>query len=802
MLGCRIVIICAMALACRATAVAQETTKAFPHEKLSRGVVATKMAEGNLVSWRVFATDSKATAFDLYDGQRIVASNLKVSNYADTQGTPSSVYRVVAKEDGVEQETSGAVSPWGDIFTTVQLDRPAGGKGYHYFPHDTSVGDVDGDGEYELIVMWDPDNRKDNGESGITGNPILDCYKLSDSYTKATRLWRIDLGSNIRAGSHYTQFMVYDFDGDGKAEMICKTAPGSKDGAGNYVSEASDEPAIKNVNNRLSFVNGDGHILRGAEFLTVFDGMTGAAIHTVWYNPNRAGGSGIAASHPTDASFWSDVYGNRAERYLACVAYLAGADANPSAVMCRGYYTRAYLWAVDFDGQKLSTRWLHASLSPTEVQLTDKDGSTQSWTYTTNTSGITGSGNTAYGQGCHNISVADVDNDGKDEIMFGGAAIDDDGSLLYSTGLGHGDAQHLGDLLPDRPGLELFMVHEDAPYGWTVRDAATGEILIHVTGKDDTGRGMSADVNATRRGHEFWSSDTYDVCGADGSVISTTAAARPSYCFRIYWDGDAYDELLDGLKLEKPTATDGTYRLVSLGRYGNAASYGTKANPNLSADLFGDWREEIILFSKTDSSVINIFSTNVATKLRVPTLMHDHQYRLSIAWQNVGYNQPPHLGYYLLDYVSPHFIYREGSAKEQTVNFGESMKPVVCDMENCTGAIVYRTYLDGTNIKSYGVPPCFNFTKSPDGSFSITGTPDSKGLYEIVVRSSGGDSGVTLSDTIRILVQDAAGIESVNSENSRNGNDAETVYNLCGMRMNGLPERGGIYIMRGKKYVR
>lgn len=397
----------------------------------------------------------------------------------------------------------------------------------------------------------------------------------------------------------------------------------------------------------------------------------------------------------------------------------------------------------------------------------------------------------------HDCSAADVDGDGADEIMYGSAAIDNDGSLLYSTGLGHGDAQHLGDLIPSRPGLEYFMVHESSPYGLSVRDAATGEILIHFTGSGDTGRGMAADINADHHGHEFWSSDTYNVYNAEGKVISSERGQRPRYCFRIYWDGDALDELLDGVTINK-----GTNRLLNLDRYGASASYGTKANPDLQADLFGDWREEVILFSKEDSASINIFSTNTPTQLAVPTLMHDHQYRMSIAWQNTGYNQPPHLGYSLIDYVSPRFAVEEGSLREQTVLLGEPMRDVVCRYVNCTSVTLYQTWLNGEHIKSYLAPEGFSFTRnSVAQTVTLSGTPTEAGDYTFILRSLGGPSGYASTDTLRLhVVSDATAIAGIAATAK---DSKESVFSLQGVRMRacGTPLPKGVYVSRGRKFV-
>ena len=534
-----------------------QISKTAQMEQLSRGVVAIKNGSNTFVSWRLLATDAEGTTFDvLRDGS--VLSNgkdLTVTNLSVSGGSDDSQYQVRTKVNGQIVKTSEGVSRWADICMSLTLDRPASQAGYHYFPNDCSVADLDGDGEYELIVKWDPSNCQDNSVSGKTGNVYLSAYKMD-----GTKLWTIDLGPNIRAGAHYTQFLVYDFNGDGRAELICKTAQGSVDGQGGYVNKVADDTKISSASNSLKYANSSGRILSGSEYLTVFEGTTGRALHTVWYNPNRGCTTGEAKA-PTGSdlnSLWGDDYGNRCDRFLACVAHLDGADRNASAVMCRGYYTRAYLWAVDFDGQKLSTKWLHASVSPTVVEVTDGAGQKISKTYLTNTSGIS-SGTTdkqfyctAYGQGCHSVAVGDVDGDGCDEIIYGSAAIDNNGQLLHTTGLGHGDALHLSDLMPDHPGLEVMMVHEEAPFGWSVRDANTGELLIHHTGREDTGRGIGADILADHRGFEYWHSDdndyknasgstvkgNYNIYGSDDAVVSHYTNNYPFYNFRIYWTGE------------------------------------------------------------------------------------------------------------------------------------------------------------------------------------------------------------------------------------------------------------------------
>ena len=626
-------------------------------EKLDRGLVAlpANSGSGNFVSWRFLGTDDNDTRFDLVSNGTTIATDLEVTNYKDASGKSNSEYQVITKVNGEVISTSEPVKAWGEVYKKLKLDRPAkGALGGTYSPNDCSVGDVDGDGEYELFVKWDPNNSKDNSQSDKTDNVYIDCYKFD-----GTKLWRIDLGVNIRAGAHYTQFQVFDYDGDGKAEMMCKTAPGTKDGLGNYVNQAATNDKIKAADNTKDWRTSAGRINGGHEYLTVFNGETGAAIHTIAYYPNRNAKPEL--SEAAGSYNWDDRsgkndkgdYGNRGERYLAATAYLDGPDHNPSGIFCRGYYTFAHIWAVDFDGQQLKTRWLHSSDSRTTYKLRDAEGNQKTLKGSICTSGL--KRYTMYANGNHNMSIADVDGDGKDEIIWGSAALDDDGKMLYATGFGHGDAIHLGDFNPDRPGLEVFEVHEEkGTYAWDLHDAATGEILFKGGPEGvDNGRGMCAQLDPKHRGAYFSSASERQQRSATTGEIASSVQA--SVNFRIYWDGDLQEELLDGTKIDKWTAS-GTTRLYIKGKnpydYNASSSCNsTKATPNLQADIFGDWREEIILWSTNDNATLNIFTTNTPTTYRVPTLMHDHTYRMGICWQNTAYNQPPHLGYYLPDYI-------------------------------------------------------------------------------------------------------------------------------------------------------
>ncbi|MDQ0113428.1 rhamnogalacturonan lyase family protein [Paenibacillus harenae] len=574
-------------------------------EYLNRAPVAVKQEEGNYIGWRLLGLDPETIAFNLYrDGVKVNDTPITGStNYVDAGGTDDSRYRITSVSNGAEQPASKEFGVWQQEYLSVPLQKPADaytkdGQPYTYSAGDASAGDLDGDGEYEIVMLWSPSNSKDNSQAGYTGLVYMDAYKMD-----GTRLWRINLGPNIRAGAHYSPFMVYDLDGDGRAEVTLKTADGTVDGQGIAIGDAAAD-----------YRNSTGYVLLGNEYLTVFDGLSGAALDTVPYDPPRG-----------DVGAWGDAYGNRVDRFLAGVAYLDGE--HPSVIFSRGYYTRTVLAAYNFAGGEL----------------------VQQWRFDSNDEGY---GDYA-GQGNHNLSVGDVDGDGKDEISFGAMAIDDDGKPLYNTGLGHGDAMHLGDLDPTRPGLELFDVHEhtNSPYGMELRDPATGEILWGVYTGIDTGRGMSADIDPNYTGEEMWSATITNeqhipitgLYSAIGQLITTNIPSSTN--FGVWWDGDLLRELQDYNRIDKwDYENETTINLLTAA--GAASNNSTKANPSLQADLLGDWREEV-MWRSSDSSELRIYTTTDVTEHRIHTLMHDPIYRLGVAWQNTGYNQPPHPGFYL-----------------------------------------------------------------------------------------------------------------------------------------------------------
>lgn len=570
-------------------------------ENLGRGVIAVhKNADSVFISWRMLGTEPQNIAFNLYrkTGSAAAVKLNKTpitesTNYEDSKVnfTQPNAYFVKPVLNGTEQAASKpytlAANAPVQQYINIPLKTPAG-----YTPNDASVGDLDGDGEYE-IVLHQTGKGKDNSQAGITDPPILQAYKMD-----GTMLWEINLGRNIREGAHYTQFMVYDLDGDGKAEIACKTADGTIDGQGKVIGDSTK-----------TWRNKDGRILDGPEFFTIFNGQTGAAMATTDYIPARGN---IGEWGGVGGNGKNDNYGNRADRFLACVAYLDGI--HPSVVMCRGYYGRTVLAAWDWRNKKLTSRWVFDS----------KDGK-----------------NPYSGQGYHNLTVADVDGDGKDEIIYGSMCVDDNGKGLYTTGLRHGDAIHVGQWGFPNPGLQVFGIHEieegtKGP-GAALYDAKTGEILWKGSIDQDVGRGVADDIDPNHPGAEMWWSGSKGLYDMKGNRIGDNPSSTN---FLSWWDGDLSRELLDGNHIDKY----GKGRIFTA--EGCVSDNGTKSNPTLSADILGDWREEVI-FRTPDNQNLRIYSTTIPTSHRIYTLMHDPQYRLSVAWQNVGYNQPPHTSFYL-----------------------------------------------------------------------------------------------------------------------------------------------------------
>ena len=742
---------------------AQLAKSQYLMENLGRGVVAVRQNGTDVyVGWRFLGTDPAGVSFNLYrstgGAPAVQLNSLPITdstNFVDASAdlTQANAYFVTPIVGGVEQAASAAFTlPAGasaQQYLNLPLQIPPGGTtpdgvSYTYSANDASVGDLDGDGEYEIILKWDPSNARDNSQGDYTGNVLLDAYRLD-----GTRLWRIDLGRNIRAGAHYTQFMVYDLDGDGRAEIACKTAPGTIDGAGQNVILAGDDP-------NADYRNSAGYVLSGPEYLTVFNGLTGANMATVSYNPPRG-----------TVGDWGDTYGNRVDRFLGGIAYLDGR--RPSLVMARGYYTRAFVAAWDFRGGQLTNRWNF------DTGHTGTSNPYANWR----------------GQGAHSLTIGDVDGDGRDEITYGAAGIDDDGSGLYSTLLGHGDALHMSDMDPNRPGQEVWMVHEDpgsyGPNGVEFRDARTGQLIFGVSGEGaDVGRGVAGDIDPRFLGYEMW--------GSRGGLRSTSGAlitsSRPSQMnFMVWWDGDLLREIEDGTSIYKWNWNTNTSTPI-LAPAGISSNNSTKSTPALSADILGDWREEVI-WRTSDNTALRIYTTTIPTTNRLYTLMHDHQYRAAIAWQNTAYNQPPH----------PSFYIGEGMTTPPQPNIVTSLAalpaaaPAVSSINRFnpfsqnTGAssvtfrVTFNTPVTGVDVSDFAVTTTGAVTGTVSGV-----TPVSALAYNVTVGS------LSNSGTVRLdLKASGTGINGPGGVPISGGFTTGQTYNRVGVLSWINPVSGGLW---------
>lgn len=759
-------------------------------EKLDRGLIAVKVEPGVFLSWRMLLNEvwgydenkkgMTGADFSIYRNEEKIAVVTDSTNYLDKDGNLHDIYSVASVVCGVEKERSKGAAVWKKPYFDIPVEKPEGGvtpagEKYTYSANDLSVADVDGDGAYEFILKWEPSNSHDVSIKGYTGNCYIDCYKMD-----GRRLWRLDLGANIRAGAHYTQFICYDFIGDGSAQINVKTAPGTrmtrygKNGEilsskyitiGNedlkkgvthqscYVSSADDynrhltelfcgwreHPEVRNKrwpdtleacfgipvkyqyplsiqdakeladyfidiyaparNSANDLRRFEGFIYQGPEYLTMFSG-DGTELDTIPFPFLRE----------DDGLLWGDYAMeriepcNRSDRFLSGVAYLDGE--HPFLIVCRGYYTRTCLAAYRFVKNRFEEYWnIDSGFVPMSNPFCDtphlRDGSDPVYGCMT-------------GQGNHSISAADIDGDGCMEIIYGAVCIDEDGSILYNskgemqdktlTKLGHGDAMHVADIDPDKPGKEIFQVFEggsSVPYGWALRNAEDGKVIFGESAEDDPGRCMTGKIALETRGMQCWADQTVYDC--KGNVLDLKA---PGTNMSIRWAGDLTTQVTDGADYLNQKAVGAIYdscRGIMLEPEDTLTNNGTKGNPCIVADIFGDFREEIILRT-TDSNAIRIYTNTEVCDHKLFTKMQDVQYRCGIAGQNSGYNQPAYTKYYygsdmnfsnVLPFINRKPIlylagdstmqaYQEGS-RPQT-GWGESLLKFLEKSE------VYRTY--------------------------------------------------------------------------------------------------------------
>ena len=602
-------------------------------DKLDRGLVAMPSGQGNYVSWRIFGEEYYDTKFNLYrDGVKVNDEPLSVSNYSDKGGNASSKYQVAAVVRGVEQEKCAEVTRWSAQYKDISISGVTNRNGKNvtskYEINDISLGDVTGDGTTEFII------KRNN-----TGGDILDAsnktdFNLYECYTlKGERLWWIDLGPNMMAeADEQWDLVAYDWDEDGRAECLMR-------GADNMIIHTATGKDI-NIGNMNYYAPRNSFTNEGAEYLLYLNGETGEPYG--WDGSDNwtpmayplpryeQGETTDLLGSSAEGSIWgAGILGHRCTKHYFGAPFLDGR--HPSIFLGRGCYTRHKMCALDVNPEthELTQRWRwneYSSSSP------------------------------YFGQGFHNFQIADVDWDGRDEIMFGSMVIDDNGKGLCTTGLGHGDAQHCSDLDPYRHGQEQFSCNESSP-ACTYWNATTGQIYYRLQSTSDDGRALAGNFSDQFPGSMGRTTQTGLVsCTAD-KVISggpstgdTNDALYWSHLNqRIYWDGDLLDEVFDSPGSNARSGAiykPGGGRLITMDGTNTANS--SKNNPGAIADILGDWREEVIMRNGTQGSkTIRIFTTNTPTTYGIYTLWHDHQYRNAMVWQCMGYNQPPHKSYFL-----------------------------------------------------------------------------------------------------------------------------------------------------------
>ena len=827
---------------------AQESTPKGQPVALKRGLMALHQSSGNLVSWRARKSDTRNYKFKLYKGgaaqqTSVLNSNKFImgkTNFFDGTGTTANYYRLeVYNDQGEVVETDVSGPTWDSQTKYITLEGgaptdPTSAKAT-YTPNDASFCDMDGDGEYEIVMKWAPSNEKDAASDGTTSPAFYSCYKLN-----GRRLWMLHTGHNMFNSAHTTPFVAWDLDGDGFGEFMVKTAPGAIDGNGKNVLLGNDSPTA-------NLKSGRGKQDHGSEYITVYDGTTGAELKTIKYH---------TAYGDESTGFWGDNKQNRSERYLAGIAWLDGEDANPSAIFARGYYAGCKIGAYDWDGENITLRWLHRGESATKGTVTYANGTVKNLS------------TTVYGEGAHSFAVGDVTGDGKQDITYGSGAINSDGTTLYRTGFGHGDAVHLGDFIPSRPGQEFFMPLESKPYGANLRDAKTGEVLFRITGGGDTGRGLIAHFNPEAEDAYWQTSITYaEIYDTKQNLIANNVSHGGGATLnnRIYWNGTLADDYYDKSVLEywNPTA-NGFWRMqVNGGNYtiGNLNN-DSKQNPCVLGDLLGDWREEIVTWTQSgDNFQLIINATNYETDYTFPHLMDNFAYRAQVVAQNSVYNQPPHVSYdpRTEKTIVPETFEVDVTGKEGYEHVGKywgslyTTYPVYIPKDikawsvgNVRGDTLRLTELpagkiipkDRAIVFNSAIPNPKFVPTSLESNISVTSTY-AKGFYcdsivadvndyKFVYEFRNGDRGpgfyrthgqktigggqayaqFGISSTpgqesyaVGVWFNPAANTDGINFATVQKAPKTEAIFSIEGIRLDKEPERG-IYIKGGRKYVK
>lgn len=715
-------------------------------EMLDRGVVAVMTDDGVFLSWRRLGTEPADTNFEVYRNQEKITEGA-ITNYVDKGGSINDYYTVVCNGT-----MSKSVPVLDNNYIEIPLQNtPDYEGGYvtsrngitfgYYYPGDGSYADLDGDGEYEIIFLWNPSDAKDAASSGRTGKVYMDAYKLDGTF-----MWRVDMGWNIRAGAHDTMICAADFDGDGCAEVMVRTADGTKDALGNVIGDEAQADCA--YEDSWAAKNG-GKALQSPLYVTVFEGKTGKALDTVDYYPNN-----IAGSQEVSLSFGDD-FGNRSERYNATIAWLDGKL--PSVVFARGYYfgkngrQRQAAGAYDYRDGKLTRRWAF-----------DTEPGSEGYK----------SGYEKYvGQGNHQVEAADVDGDGKDEVSTGALWYDDDGSVLWSSQIEHGDVIHVGDFLPTNPGLEMMTAKEDyndagenfsydndvlsgmkvsealgadtalgrVKWGIHLQDAKTGRFIQTVNGAKDTGRGMIGNIGYGDTYYVMWGAGGTGYQDDKGNKLPDLKLSMNG---RIFWDGDLQDELQDHVTVQK--WNDTTKQRDDIFVAANAHSINsTKGNTNGQADMFGDWREEFVSYVTTGKEsveetvkltgsfdkeieanvtktkytyALRVYTTTIPTQYNFYTLAHDDVYRNSSGAYNNCYNQPPHISWYMNDHIPGSTYTTQPESKATLV--ANSYKPAAFDASKLPAQGSGRVWTPGDEVDEEGIVKPSTTAANPNGGTS------------------------------------------------------------------------------------